>query len=233
MKLNILYEDNHLIVVEKEANVLTQGATLDLPVLLDQVKSYIKEKYSKTGNVFLGLIHRLDTNVAGVVCFAKTSKAASRLSEEIRKHRFEKKYLTIVEGKITSSENITLKDFLAKDEENKKAIITTSDLGKESILTFKKLAQIDNNTLVEVDLLTGRFHQIRAQLSNYGTPIIGDRKYGGKFNNIKSATSKNSHSIALYAYSLSFNHPITKEKLTINNLPKDKVYTPFLKIAKL
>ena len=143
MNLNIIYEDNHIIVVEKEPGVLTQHAKLDLPVLLDEVKDYIKIKYEKPGNVFLGMVHRLDTNVGGLIVFAKTSKAASRISKEIKEKRFEKRYLAIVEGKINEKEEVTLKDYLYKDNKNKKAIITNSKKGKESILKYKKLAEID------------------------------------------------------------------------------------------
>lgn len=222
-KLKILYEDNHLIAVEKKAGILTQEATLNLPVLSTEVKKYIKEKYNKPGAVFLGLVHRLDVNVGGVICFAKTSKGASRVSKEIRERRFEKRYFVVVEGKIETEEEVTLKDFLIKDEKHKKAIITNKAKGKESILTFKKLAQINNLSLLEVNLITGRFHQIRAQLSNYGIPIYGDQKYG----------SVNESDIALYAYLIRFKHPVKDELLTITNLPNNDTFKPFLKLAGL
>ena len=224
MTLNVLYEDNHLIVVEKQPGVLTQAGSLDLPVLLTEIKAYIKEKYKKPGAVFLGMVHRLDTNVGGVICFAKTSKAASRLSKEIREQRFEKKYLAIVEGELKSEEEITLRDFLRKDKKHKKALITNPKLGKESILKFKKLAQIDNLSLLKVKLVTGRFHQIRAQLANYGTPIYGDSKYG---------TSKKNFNLALYAHWIKFKHPTKEEKIVIKHFPNDELFLPFLKAAKL
>lgn len=223
MKINVIYEDNHLIVVEKPANILIQAGSLNLPDLLNEVKKYIKEKYNKPGEVFLGLLHRLDTNVAGIVCFAKTSKAASRVSKEIRELRFDKKYLAIVEGNLKKDEAV-LKDFLYKDEINKKAIISDEKNGKESILKYKKIARIDNLSLLDIELITGRFHQIRAQLSNQNTPIYGDKKY----------KSKNRYDqIALYAYYLSFVHPTTKEKLEFKHYPKNPLFDKFLNELKL
>ncbi len=222
--LNILYEDNHLIVVEKEAGVLTQGGSLKLPVLLDEVKEHIKIKYNKPGRVFLGMVHRLDTNVGGVIVFAKTSKGASRISKEIREKRLNKRYLAVVEGKVNTNEEVKLVDYIIKDERNKKAIITNSNKGKESILKFKKLAEDNNLTLVEIKLITGRFHQIRAQLSNYGIPIYGDIKYG--------SVNKNEE-LGLYAYYLSFAHPTKKEEIIIKHFPQNKLFFPLLKKAKL
>lgn len=223
MKLNILYEDNHLIVVEKLPGVLTQSARLKLPVLLDEVKSYIKEKYNKPGNVFLGMVHRLDVNVGGLIVFAKTSKGASRLSKEIRENKFHKRYLAIVEGNINTEEEITLIDYLRKDNRNRKAIITDPSKGKESVLKFKKIAQVNNLNLVEVNLITGRFHQIRAQLANYGTPIYGDHKYGSSFQQ---------EDIALYAYYLSFKHPTRDEVVEIKHYPENDLFLPFLNKIK-
>lgn len=221
--LNILYEDNHLIIVEKLPGVLTQHAKLDLPVLLDQVKEYIKIKYNKPGNVFLGMVHRLDTNVGGVIVFAKTSKAASRISKEIRENRFYKRYLAIVEGNIKEENEVTLKDYLLKDNKNNTALVTTPKKGKESMLKFKKLAQIDDLTLIEIDLITGRFHQIRAQLANYGTPLYGDIKYGSK---VKG------YDIGLYAYYLSFKHPTKDELVVVKHLPTTKLFKPFVEKIK-
>lgn len=224
MDLNILYEDNHLIVVEKLPGVLSQPATLNLPDLLTITKDYIKIKYNKPGNVFLGLLHRLDTNVGGVMVFAKTSKGASRVSKEIRAHRFIKKYLVIVEGVIKKGTIVKLTDYLGKDEKEKKAFITTSKKGKESILDFKSLAVIDNKTLLEVNLVTGRFHQIRAQLANYKTPIYGDTKYG---------SNKEGIDLALYAYLISFKHPTLEKDVIVKHYPKIKLFEPFLNEANL
>lgn len=218
MNLNILYEDNHLIVVEKLPGVLTQSARLKLPVLLDEVKLYIKEKYNKPGAVFLGMVHRLDVNVGGIIVFAKTSKGASRLSKEIRENKFHKRYLAVVEGNINTNEEITLIDYLRKDNKNRKAIITNKSSGKESILKFKKLSQINNLNLVEINLITGRFHQIRAQLAYYGTPIYGDHKYGSSFKR---------DNIALYAHYLSFEHPTKDETVEVKNYPTDSLFKQF------
>ena len=156
--------------------------------------------------------------------FLRWLQAASRLSKEIREQRFEKKYLAIVEGELKSEEEITLRDFLRKDKKHKKALITNPKLGKESILKFKKLAQIDNLSLLKVKLVTGRFHQIRAQLANYGTPIYGDSKYG---------TSKKNFNLALYAHWIKFKHPTKEEKIVIKHFPNDELFLPFLKAAKL
>jgi len=224
IKLKLLYEDNHLIAVEKQPGTLTQEATLDLPVLSHDVKAYLKEKYNKPGAVYLGLIHRLDTNVGGVICFAKTSKAAARLSQAIREQQFEKKYLAIVEGHVHQDETVVLTQFLKKDEEEKKAIVTDSNKGKESILKFRRLVQLGHRSLLEVQLVTGRFHQIRAQLAHHGIPIFGDAKYG---------TGKPGTTLALYAYYLRFNHPTKKEKITIKHLPKNDLFLPFLKAANI
>lgn len=223
MNLNILYEDNHLIIVEKPSGVLTQHARLDLPVLLDEVKEYIKVKHNKPGNVFLGMVHRLDVNVGGVICFAKTSKGASRVNKEIREKRFNKKYLAIVEGQIKTNEEVTLKDYLLKDKRNNKAIITNKKDGKESVLKFKKLAEKNDLTLLEVELITGRFHQIRAQLSNYGTPLYGDVKYGSK---------NRGGNIALYAHYLSFKHPTKDEYISVINYPENETFKPFIDLIK-
>lgn len=224
MKLNILYEDNHLIVVEKPSGVLTQHATLDLPVLLDEVKAYIKEEYNKPGRVFLGMVHRLDVNVGGVIVFAKTSKGASRINKEIREKRFEKRYLAIVEGNIKTEEEVTLTNYLKKDKRNNKAVITNPTHGKKSILKYKKLAEIDNKSLLEINLITGRFHQIRAQLANNKTPIYGDFKYGSK---------KRSNNLSLYAYYLRFKHPTKEELVVIKHYPKDELFKPFLVKANI
>lgn len=224
MDLNIVYEDNHLIVVEKPSGVLTQPANLNLPVLLDEVKKYIKIKYNKPGDVYLGLLHRLDTNVSGIVCFAKTSKAAARVSKEIRELRFEKKYLTVVKGIINTYEETELVDYILKDLKDNKAVITNELNGKKSILRFRKIDEINNKTLLEVNLITGRFHQIRAQLANFGTPIYGDSKYG---------SFKQTNKLALYAYSLKFKHPVKDEIIEIKNYPQDNIFKDFNLINKL
>ncbi|PKK94767.1 MAG: RNA pseudouridine synthase [Tenericutes bacterium HGW-Tenericutes-5] len=220
--LNVIYEDNHIIVVEKPAGVLSQAGSLDLPDLLTIIKNYIKVKYQKPGNVFLGLVHRLDTNVGGVMVYAKTSKAASRLSKEIRTHNFNKNYLAIVEGNIDVGKTETLTDYLAKDEETKTAYFTDDLDGKISTLTYKSLANksVDNNnyTLLKIELETGRFHQIRAQLSKHLFPIINDSKYGKK---------QIDFNLGLFAYNINFKHPTLDKAMNFTIVPKDYPFNMF------
>ena len=206
-KLNVLYEDNHIIVVEKPINVLSQGdITGDLD-LLTMVKEYVKVKYNKPGNVYIGLVHRLDRPVGGVMVFARTSKAASRLSKSIQEHNFEKKYLAITSGIILEDVG-TYKDKLKKLD-NGNTIVSKD--GKESILHYRVL---DRNydkkiTLVEINLETGRHHQIRVQFSSRGYFLCGDQRYG------KSDNTQ----LSLYAYKLKFIHPVTKELMEFQVKP--------------
>ena len=201
-KLNILYEDNHVIVVVKDANILSQGDSTKDKDLLTMVKEYIKEKYNKPGNVYVGLVHRLDRPVGGIMVFAKSSKAASRLSEDIKNHRdFNKTYLCVIEGTLKEKEG-TLKDYLLKKEDGN-TIVTDKSKGKMSILNYKVLKEKDNYSLVEVELVTGRHHQIRVQFSSRNHPLYGDSRYG----------KYTKDDICLYAYKLSFIHPTLKEKM--------------------
>lgn len=202
MKINIIYEDNHLLVVEKPINVIVQEDNTKDKDLLTILKEYIKEKYNKPGNVYLGLVHRLDRPVGGIMVFARTSKSASRLSEQIRNKTFKKTYNAVVIGNI--NEKGTLKDKLLKNE--KTNIVTVSDKGKEAILHYKKIDYKDNMSLVEINLETGRPHQIRVQFSNYGYPLYGDNKYN------KKAISN--EQIALFAKKIEFVHPTTKENMS-------------------
>ena len=205
-KLNILYEDNHIIVVEKPFNVLSQSDNTGDMDMLTWIKSYIKEKYNKPGNVYLGLVHRLDRPVGGVMVFAKTSKAAGRLSDSIRKNEFDKTYLAVVHGIIKEKEG-TFKDYLMKLD-NGNTIVTDSKKGKLSILHYKVL-QVNkekNESLVEIKLETGRHHQIRVQFASRGYPLCGDQRYG-KMDNTQ---------IALFAYKLEFIHPVKKEKMSFS-----------------
>jgi len=208
IKLNILYEDNHIIVVEKPFNVLSQADDTNDEDMLTIIKDYIKEKYNKPGNVYLGLVHRLDRPVGGVMVFAKTSKAASRLSDEVRTKSMHKYYLAVVHGKLAEG---TLIDKISKDEKTNNSYIDDVN-GKESILSYKTLYydKVNDLSLIEVDLKTGRHHQIRLQMSNINHPLYGDQRYG------KGEKTQ----IALYAYKLCFIHPVTKEELCFKNLPE-------------
>ncbi len=201
---NILYEDNHIIVVEKKINIPVQEDDSKDEDLLTIIKKYIKEKYNKPGNVYLGLVHRLDRPVGGVMVFAKTSKAASRLSDQVRTHNITKKYYAVVEGNL-KKEGI-LKDKLLKD--TKKNIVKVDNEGKEAVLSYELVNKIDNLNLVDIDLKTGRSHQIRVQFSSRNNPLYGDQKY--------NKNAKVGQQIALFAHSLSFYHPITKELMTFN-----------------
>lgn len=181
MDVQVLYEDNHLIAVNKPAGVLAQGDDSKDENLMDQVKKYIKEKYQKPGNVFLGLIHRLDRNVSGIVLFAKTSKGASRLSEQFRTHSIEKIYHAWVEG-VPQKNSATLKNYLLKDERNNKTKVYDAAVNDALFaeLSYELVETRGENSLLKIKLKTGRPHQIRAQLSYIGNPIVGDVKYGSK-----------------------------------------------------
>ena len=212
--LKIIYEDNHIIVVEKIPNVPSQGdKTADI-CMVDIVKQYLKEKYNKPGNVYLGLIHRLDRPVGGVMIFAKTSKAAARLSEEVRCHEFKKEYLVIVDGKMEKQKDI-LEDFLFKNQQNNISKVVKKDTRNSK---FAKLEygvlyydeEIDLSVL-RIFLHTGRHHQIRVQLASRNHSVCGDQKYG---------TRGRGKQIALWAYKLSIKHPITKEEMSFVSIPE-------------
>ena len=211
--INVLYEDNHLLVVEKKVGVLSQSDGTNTPDMLTILKEYIKDKYNKPGNVYLGLVHRLDKNVGGVMVFAKTSKAARRLSEEIRNREFKKTYLAICKG-ILNGEG-KYQDYLKREEYRSR--VSNSKDGKLASLNYQVLATKDNNTLVKINLETGRHHQIRVQFSYHNHPLLGDEKYG----------SKGKYPIALFAYKLEFAHPTTKEKLEFTLLPKEGYFKNF------
>lgn len=214
MNLNILYEDNHIIVVQKIPNIPSQGDKTGDTDMLTIIKDYIKEKYNKPGNVYLGLIHRLDRPVGGAMVFAKTSKAAARLSEQVRNKELKKEYLVVADGKF-KKETGHLENYLLKNE--RKNISKVVEEGTKN----SKLASLDyevikyneeiNLSVVKINLHTGRHHQIRVQLSNMGHSIYGDQKYG---------TRGHGKQIALWAYKLTFNHPITKEELRFECLPE-------------
>ena len=212
--LKILFEDNHIIVVEKTPNIPSQSDKTGDIDMLTLVKQYIKEKYNKPGNVYLGLVHRLDRPVGGVMIFAKTSKSASRLSDEVREKVFKKKYLAVVDGKIEKA-NGSLENYLYKDERNNMSKVVNKDKknAKLAKLDYEVVFydEVKNLSLVKINLHTGRHHQIRVQLSNFGHSIFGDQKYGTR------GTGKQ---IALWAYELTIVHPITKEEMTFVDLPE-------------
>ena len=213
-KLKVIYEDNHIIVVEKIPNVPSQSDKTGDIDMLTMVKQYIKEKYNKPGNVYLGLVHRLDRPVGGIMIFAKTSKAASRLSDQVREKVFKKKYLAVVDGKIENKSG-TLEDNLYKDERNNISKVVNKDKKNAKLAKLDydviKYDEVKKLSLVKVNLHTGRHHQIRVQLSNFGHSIFGDQKYG---------TRGQGKQIALWAYELTINHPITKEEMTFKDLPE-------------
>ena len=200
--INIIYEDNHLLVVEKPINIPTQEDDSKDKDLLTILKEILKNKYNKPGNVYLGLVHRLDRPVGGVMVFAKTSKCASRLSEQIRSKKFNKIYNAIVLNKINESGKLI--DNLLKDTKNN--IVKVDKNGKLSVLNYKKIKTIDNLNLIEIKLETGRSHQIRVQMAHNGNPLFGDQKY--------NKDSKVGEQLALFAKKLEFYHPISNELLT-------------------
>ena len=216
--INVVYEDNHILVVIKPQNVPTQSdASGDLD-MLNIVKNYVKEKYNKPGNVYVGLVHRLDRPTGGLMVFAKTSKAASRLSEQIKSEDFSKKYLAVCVGNIKNKQN-KLVNYLVKDEKlNIVSVCSQNEAGaKRAELNYKVIEtkKDSKNTLnlVEVELLTGRSHQIRVQMAHIGNSLFGDVKYKGDI--VKG------YNLALWAYSLKFTHPTTKQQLSFVCLPPE------------
>ncbi len=219
MNIPILYEDNHLLVVEKPVNMPVQAdSSLDAD-LLSTLKGYIKEKYNKPGEVYLGLVHRLDRPVGGVMVFARTSKAASRLSAQFAQNTAKKRYAAIVCGDVKSEEKLTC--HIVKDEKTGNAFVAPSSVpsAKAAALFYKRIAKSNDLSLIDVELFTGRHHQIRIQCASSGFPIWGDQRYN------KSA--KAGEQIALFSYSLTFTHPTTKEELNFTALPKGKSWSPF------
>lgn len=214
--LKILYEDNSIIVVVKPKGILSQSDISDEKDMLTLIKGYIKKKYNKPGNVYIGLVHRLDKPVSGIMVFARNSKSAARLSKQIQDKQMQKYYYAVIHGVIPQKEGI-LADRIEKID-NKKVLLNTEN-GKEAKLEYKVIKEKDNLSLLDIHLLTGRYHQIRLQFSSRGYPLYGDKLYGSKIKD----------DIALFAYKLSFYHPITHELLTFEIEPDDYIFKKFLK----
>ncbi len=218
----ILFEDNHVVVAVKPPNLLTQGDDTGDANLLDQIKEYVKEKYNKPGEAYIGLVHRMDRPVGGLLCFARTSKAASRLSEQVRVHELNRQYVCIVEGE--APDQFTYVDYLAKDTENNKVTVVPAyrklETGaKEAILHGRTIARRDGLSLVAIQLETGRAHQIRVQMQHAGFPLWGDNRYGN---------GRRGQQIALWGFRLSFAHPVSKEQmLFIAPTPEEKPWLYF------
>lgn len=216
--MKILYEDNHLLVVEKPVNMPVQGDASGDMDLLTACKAYIKEKYHKPGEVYLGLVHRLDRPVGGVMVFARTSKAASRLTDQFKSRKAKKRYAAIVEGEAPAYGSLT--DWLYKDERtNTVSVVPPQTPGaKEARLRFTTLNREKGRSLLEVELMTGRPHQIRVQLSHMGCPILGDQRY--------NPNAKPGSQIRLWAYSLTLQHPTLGENMTFFSLPPWEEFAP-------
>lgn len=207
---NIIYEDNHLLVVEKPVNIPVQADNTKDTDMLTLLKKYLKEKYNKPGEVYLGLVHRLDRPVGGVMVFAKTSKAASRLSEQVRTRTFKKVYLAVIRG-VPKEQKTKLRNFLVKDSSENMVYVVkegTKD-AKEAVLEYEVLKSDGLLSMIKVKLHTGRPHQIRVQLSHSGYPLYGDQRYGITVN-------KPGQQIALWASSLTLEHPTKKEEMIFN-----------------
>ncbi len=207
--LDVLYEDNHIIAVNKKATILVQGDKTGDASLDNEVKAYIAKKYNKPGDVFLGVVHRLDRPVGGVIVYARTSKALSRLNQMFREGKVKKSYLAIVKDR-PPDETGTLVSYLKKNEKQNKSFVYDNEVkgSKRASLSYRVLGRSDRYYLLDIDLHSGRHHQIRAQLSNVGCPIRGDLKYG-------FSRSNDDGSISLFARKLEFVHPVNKEPMVI------------------
>jgi len=214
--INIIFEDNHLLVVEKPIHIPVQADSSQDEDLLTKLKAYLKVKYDKPGNVYLGLVHRLDRPVGGLMVFAKTSKAASRLSEQVRQQQLNKTYLAVVYGEPGQG---TMSDYLTKDEKNNTSYISDAQHGKLAKLSYQTLGVNPPLSLVEINLITGRSHQIRVQFSSRNYPLWGDQRY--------NPLAKVGQNIALYASELSFTHPVTQETMKFTLVPTHKPFNLF------
>ncbi|CEK36295.1 MAG: RluA family pseudouridine synthase [Paraclostridium sordellii] len=216
--INVIYEDNHLLVVEKPVNVLSQGDDTNDKDMVNLLKNYLKVKYNKPGNVFVGLVHRLDRPVGGIMVFAKTSKAASRLSEQVRNKSFKKTYRAVLNGNMKKDKDI-LKDYLYKNKKTNMVSVVNKNHkdAKDAELSYETISKNEKFSMVQVDLKTGRPHQIRVQFSSRNHPLFGDQRYGQHIN-------KKGDQIALWSYKIEITHPTTKEKMEFicnppNNYP--------------
>ncbi|PRO66288.1 RluA family pseudouridine synthase [Alkalicoccus urumqiensis] len=214
--MKILYEDNHLIAVEKPVNIPVQEDASGDKDLFTMVKEDIKERYQKPGNVYLGLIHRLDRPVGGVIVFAKTSKAASRMSDLIRRQDLEKHYTAVVRG-VPEPPQGRKTDYLYKDRQKNQvyAVDKSHEEAKKAVLDYRLAGTSGGLSLVQIQLETGRSHQIRVQMAELGVPLYGDQKYGSRVN-------KPGEQIALWSTEMGFTHPVKKEWVSITSRPPDE-----------
>ena len=231
--MDVIYEDNHIIIVNKKSGEIVQGdKTGDAP-LSDLVKAYIKEKYAKPGAVFLGVVHRLDRPVSGLVVFARTSKALTRLNQMFRDGEVHKTYWAIVKmrnekGEMRNDEWQTLEHWLTRNEKQNKSYAYDHEVpnSKKAVLKFRQIGQSERYALLEVNLMTGRHHQIRCQLAAMGCPIKGDLKYGAERSNPDG-------SISLLSHRMEFIHPVSKEKMVVESpLPEDNLWQTLKKSVK-
>ena len=205
--VKVIYEDNHLLVVEKPVNILSQGDNTNDDDMVNLLKKYLKEKYNKPGNVFVGLVHRLDRPVGGCMVFAKTSKAASRLSEQVRNKSFKKTYRAVIHGNMNKKED-NLLDYLYKNKKTNMVSVVSKNTkdAKDARLYYETLESQKGFSLVQIDLKTGRPHQIRVQFASRKHPLFGDQRYGQHLNKV-------GQQIALWSYKIEIVHPTTKEKM--------------------
>ena len=231
--LSVIYEDNHLLVVDKPAGLATMGSELGTQTMARQAAEYLKYKYDKPGKVFVGVVSRLDRLVSGVLVLARTSKAASRLSEQIRMHRTEKFYLACVEGSLKPSNNVDgwseVTHWVRKNETLKQMQTVDASMphAQQATLRLRVLGQSGPLSLIEVQLVTGRKHQIRLQLSELGHPILGDTKYGAK--------RRFAQGIALHSHRLTIEHPTQKHSMTFESSPRSRwssIPAPLLEVLR-
>lgn len=225
--MDVIYEDNHIIIVSKRSSEIVQGDKTGDRTLADDVKAYIKEEYAKPGNVFLGVVHRLDRPVWGLVVFAKTSKALSRLNEMFKLGDIHKTYWAICQNQPDEPE-ATITHWLTRNEKQNKSYAYDREVpgSKKAVLHYKVIGRSERYTLVEVQLLTGRHHQIRCQLAKIGCPIKGDLKYGARRSNPDG-------SISLLAHKVEFVHPVSKERISaVSPVPEDRLWREITRIGK-